>query len=160
MQSAFCIDCNALAICLAAVLIHVAFEQVIEPQVKAYLYTWGEGRNTAEGEHIPVRIESLDIGYIDGQLLLPLIEEHTIDERSPLCGHTYMSLKAVRGCAGHACKLCNFKQVVPVTNRLCLDANLRSLAVMINDMNVKHSVCACVDLLCGCAGERRDRGDI
>lgn len=70
--------------------------QVIEPQVKAYLYTWGEGRNTAEGEHIPVRIESLDIGYIDGQLLLPLIEEHTIDERSPLCGHTYMSLKSVR----------------------------------------------------------------
>ena len=69
--------------------------QVIEPQVKAYLYTWGEGRNTAEGEHIPVRIESLDIGYIDGQLLLPLIEEHTIDERSPLCGHTYMSLKSV-----------------------------------------------------------------
>lgn len=68
---------------------------MIEPQVKAYLYTWGEGRNTAEGEHIPVRIESLDIGYIDGQLLLPLIEEHTIDERSPLCGHTYMSLKAV-----------------------------------------------------------------
>lgn len=70
--------------------------QVIEPQVKAYLYTWGEGRNTAEGEHIPVRIESLDIGYIDGQLLLPLIEEHTIDERSPLCGHTYMSLRSVR----------------------------------------------------------------
>ena len=64
--------------------------------MKAYLYTWGEGRNTAEGEHIPVRIESLDIGYIDGQLLLPLIEEHTIDERSPLCGHTYMSLKSVR----------------------------------------------------------------
>ena len=71
--------------------------------MKAYLYTWGEGRNTAEGEHIPVRIESLDIGYIDGQLLLPLIEEHTIDERSPLCGHTYMSLKAVSSCAysGH-----------------------------------------------------------
>ncbi|KAL3154506.1 hypothetical protein ABBQ32_013968 [Trebouxia sp. C0010 RCD-2024] len=69
--------------------------QVIQPQVKAYLYTWGEGRNTAEGEHIPVRIESLEIGYIDGQLLLPLIEEHTIDERSPLCGHTYMSLKSV-----------------------------------------------------------------
>ncbi len=73
-------------------------EQVIEPQVKAYLYTWGEGRNTADGEHIPVRIESLEIGYIDGQLLLPLIEEHTIDERSPLCGHTYMSLKSVSSC--------------------------------------------------------------
>ncbi len=71
---------------------------MIEPQVKAYLYTWGEGRNTAEGEHIPVRIESLEIGYIDGQLLLPLIEEHTIDERSPLCGHTYMSLRSVSSC--------------------------------------------------------------
>lgn len=74
--------------------------------MKAYLYTWGEGRNTAEGEHIPVRIESLDIGYIDGQLLLPLIEEHTIDERSPLCGHTYMSLKAVSSCSDpYGCKM-------------------------------------------------------
>jgi hypothetical protein len=26
--------------------------QVIEPRVKAWLYTWGEGRVTAEGEHI------------------------------------------------------------------------------------------------------------
>ena len=87
---------------------------------------------TAEGEHIPVRVESLDIGYIDGMLcahtlrlrmhllymcpllrlhrfkhrhkpchfllrrrLLPLIIEHTIDERSPLIGHTFDSLMAV-----------------------------------------------------------------
>ncbi|KAK9856462.1 hypothetical protein WJX84_003016 [Apatococcus fuscideae] len=69
--------------------------QVVEPKVKAYLYTWGAGRTTAEGEHIPVRIEELDIGYIDAMLILPLIIEHTIDERSPLCGHTHDSLMAV-----------------------------------------------------------------
>ena len=114
--------------------------QVVEPQVKAYLYTWGAGRTTAEGnclfgdfeffffllpffrgrkkltpfslsfflfplsgdatplpkkqtgEHVPVRCEELQIGYIDGALLLPLIIEHTVDERSPLCGHTHDSL--------------------------------------------------------------------
>ena len=60
--------------------------------MRAFLYTWG-GRKTAEGEHIPVRIEELDIGYIDGMLLLPLVVEHTIDERSPLYGHTYESLR-------------------------------------------------------------------
>ncbi|KAK9837394.1 hypothetical protein WJX84_010244 [Apatococcus fuscideae] len=69
--------------------------QVVEPKVKAYLYTWGAGRTTAEGEFIPVRIEDLDIGYIDTMLILPLIIEHTIDERSPLCGHTHDSLMAV-----------------------------------------------------------------
>eukprot|EP00891_Asterochloris_glomerata_P004119 jgi/Astpho2/4119/fgenesh1_pg.00063_%23_104_t len=69
--------------------------QVISPTTKAFLYTWGEGRTTAEGEYIPARIEELDIGYIDGMLLLPLIQEHTIDERSPLCGHTHDSLMAV-----------------------------------------------------------------
>ena len=60
--------------------------------MRAFLYTWG-GRKTAEGEQIPVRIEELDIGYIDGMLLLPLVVEHTIDERSPLYGHTYESLR-------------------------------------------------------------------
>ena len=45
------------------------------------------------------RIEELDIGYIDGMLLLPLIQEHTIDERSPLCGHTHDSLMAVSTCS-------------------------------------------------------------
>ncbi len=66
--------------------------QVIAPGVRAFLYTWG-GRKTAEGEKIPVRIEELDIGYIDGMLLLPLVVEHSIDERSPLYGHTYESLR-------------------------------------------------------------------
>lgn len=59
------------------------------------MYTWGEGRVTAEGERIPVRVEPLDVDYIDGMLLLPLIIEHTIDERSPLCGHTHTSLNSL-----------------------------------------------------------------
>jgi hypothetical protein len=69
--------------------------QVVEPKVKAFLYTWGQGRITAEGERIPVRVEPLEVDYIDGMLLLPLIIEHTIDERSPLCGHTHTSLVAL-----------------------------------------------------------------
>jgi hypothetical protein len=69
--------------------------QVVEPKVKAYLYTWGDGRVTAEGEQIPVRVEPLQVDYIDGQLLLPLIIEHTVDEKSPLCGHTHQSLIAL-----------------------------------------------------------------
>ena len=69
--------------------------QVIAPRVKAYLYTWGEPRYTAERDRIPAKIEDLDIGYIDGMLLLPLVEEHYIDERSPLCGHSHESLIAV-----------------------------------------------------------------
>ena len=69
--------------------------QVVEPKVKVYMYTWGQGRTTAEGERIPVRVEPLDVDYIDGMLLLPLIIEHTVDERSPLCGHTLDSLSAL-----------------------------------------------------------------
>lgn len=38
-------------------------------------------------------MEPLEVDYIDGLLLLPLIIEHTIDERSPLCGHTHSSLE-------------------------------------------------------------------
>lgn len=37
---------------------------VVQPTVKAYLYTWGAGRTTAEGEFIPVRIEELNIGEL------------------------------------------------------------------------------------------------
>lgn len=48
---------------------------------------------TAEEEHITVRCEELDISQLDGQVLLPITVEHTIDERSPLCGHTFNSLK-------------------------------------------------------------------
>lgn len=42
-----------------------------------------------------MRVEALDIGYIDGMLILPLTIEHTIDELSPLCGHTLDSLVAM-----------------------------------------------------------------
>ena len=45
--------------------------QVVEPKVTAWLYSWGEGRVTAEGEHIPCRIEELEIGYIDGMMCAP-----------------------------------------------------------------------------------------
>jgi hypothetical protein len=42
--------------------------QVVSPNIKAFLYTWGDGRMTAEGEYGPVRVEELNIGYIDGML--------------------------------------------------------------------------------------------
>ena len=35
---------------------------------------------------------SLSPGYIDGAFILPLIIEHTIDEKSPLHGHTHDTL--------------------------------------------------------------------
>ncbi len=73
--------------------------------MKAYLYTWGEPRYTAEGDRVPAKIEDLDIGYIDGMLLLPLVEEHNIDERSPLCGHTHESLMAVCDASVPRCAL-------------------------------------------------------
>ena len=76
-------------------LADVRSTQVTEARLKVFLYTWGEGRITAEGEAIPVRVEELDLNELDGQLLLPLTLEHTIDERSPLCGHTHDSLKAL-----------------------------------------------------------------
>lgn len=43
--------------------------QVVEPMVRAYLYTWGKGRTTIEGEHIPCRIEEMEIHHIDGMLV-------------------------------------------------------------------------------------------
>ena len=42
---------------------------------------------------LQVRSEELDLGNIDGLLLLPITIEHTIDERSPLCGLTHASLQ-------------------------------------------------------------------
>ena len=67
--------------------------QVVSPSVRAIMYTWGPGRYTAEGEHMPIRMESLQVSYpTDIMLLLPVVIEHTIDERSPLYGHTHDSL--------------------------------------------------------------------
>jgi hypothetical protein len=35
----------------------IRHRSVIGPQVYATMYTWGQGRRTMEGEHIPVRLE-------------------------------------------------------------------------------------------------------
>jgi hypothetical protein len=35
--------------------------QVVAPKVQAFLYTWGDGRETAEGEYLPVKAQSLQI---------------------------------------------------------------------------------------------------
>ena len=72
---------------------------MVAPNLRAFLYTWGAGRVTGEGEHIPVRMEPLQISDPnDLLLLLPVTAEHTIDERSPLFGHTNESL-TVRPCS-------------------------------------------------------------
>jgi hypothetical protein len=55
-----------------------------DAKVRAYLYSWGEGRQTLEGEHIPVRVEPMELMHIESMLLLPTIMEHIIDERSPM----------------------------------------------------------------------------
>lgn len=97
--------------------------QVVEPKVLAYLYTWGDGRTTAEGEFLPFRADPLNIGYVDGMMLLPLTIEHTIDERSPLYGHTYDTLMVPIGVAVH-CNGCGWCAsgvlVVSVLSLLCL----------------------------------------
>ena len=54
--------------------------------MKAYLYTWGRGRTTAEGEHIPTRIEQMEIHHIDGMLVhtLPIPFHFMSDKTVPL----------------------------------------------------------------------------
>ena len=59
-----------------------------------FLFTWGDGRMTYEGEHIPVRVETMAVPQIQGALLLPSVLEHTIDERSPLHHLTHDDLVA------------------------------------------------------------------
>lgn len=68
--------------------------QVVHPQIRAHLYTWGPGRVTTEGESIPVQVEELELEYNEGVMLLPIMAQHTIDERSPLWGHSHDSLQA------------------------------------------------------------------
>lgn len=45
--------------------------QVVNPNVKAFLYTWEE-RITSEGEYVPVRVQPLELEYIDKIALLPV----------------------------------------------------------------------------------------
>lgn len=60
----------------------------IAPKIHAVMYTWGPGHTTAEGELITVGVQPLPLHYLDATLLLPVVVEHTIDERSPLYGAT------------------------------------------------------------------------
>lgn len=64
-----------------------------DAKLRAYMYTWGEGRRTMEGEFLPVRVEPLDLGNVDGMLLLPQTIEHTVDERSPMFGLDHDTLE-------------------------------------------------------------------
>ncbi|GFH12479.1 uncharacterized protein HaLaN_08182, partial [Haematococcus lacustris] len=86
------VDSLIIGIALARV------RQVVQPEVHAYLYTWGlhrEGHTTSEGEHIPVRVQELPISYFDPCVILPVVCEHTIDERSALYGMTQQALEAL-----------------------------------------------------------------
>lgn len=58
----------------------------ISPRIRALMYTWGPGHTTAEGEAVPVAVQELELRHLDATLLLPVVVEHTIDERSPLYG--------------------------------------------------------------------------
>jgi hypothetical protein len=52
-------------------LADVRERQVVNRVVKAFLDTWEE-RVTCEGEHVPVRVQPLELEYIDKIALLPL----------------------------------------------------------------------------------------
>ena len=67
--------------------------KVIQPHVRACLYTWN-GRRTHEGEHLPVTAQEMVISKVDPLMLLPITVEHVIDENSPLYRHTHESLVA------------------------------------------------------------------
>ena len=54
-------------------LADVRERQVVNPLVKAFLYTWEE-RLTSEGEYVPVRVQPLELEYIDRIALLPVYE--------------------------------------------------------------------------------------
>ena len=66
---------------------------IIDPKVRASLYIWGPGRTTAEGEHVPLEVQQLAVSAFDDLLVVPTLVEHTIDETSPLYGHTRESLE-------------------------------------------------------------------
>ncbi|EIE26204.1 E set domain-containing protein [Coccomyxa subellipsoidea C-169] len=95
-RTVFISDCAAIARRDGALKFMFRVADVVSPRVRAFLYTWGGGRTTAEGEHIPFRADPLRLLYEDHlSLVLPLTLEHEIDERSPLYGHTYDSLTAL-----------------------------------------------------------------
>ncbi len=50
-----------------------------------------------------VQVQELQLLFNDPALLLPVVIEHTLDERSPLYGHTTQSLEVLRGGFRGAC---------------------------------------------------------
>jgi hypothetical protein len=68
----------------------------IAPKIHAVMYTWGHGHTTAEGELITCGVQPIPLHYLDATLLLPVVVEHTIDERSPLYGERGARLLATR----------------------------------------------------------------
>jgi hypothetical protein len=66
-----------------------------DAQLRAFLYTWGDGRITLEGEHVPCRVERMELTpSAESLLVLPYVQEHTIDERSPLFNLSHDDLVA------------------------------------------------------------------
>ena len=83
--------CAASFIALGVCRRHTA----CDAQVRAFLFTWGDGRRTLEGEHVPFRVEAMDLVQgVESMLLLPYVLEHVIDERSPLHGLSHDDLVA------------------------------------------------------------------
>lgn len=80
---------------------------IIDPKIRGSLYIWGPGRNTAEGEHVPLDVQQLDMSSYDDLFVVPTLVEHVIDESSPLFGHTRETLEVLA--AGTMCSwICTF----------------------------------------------------
>lgn len=93
ISDAACIACRDGALTFMFRVGDVRDRKVISPKVRACLYTW-HGRQTSEGEFLPVRAQNMEINYRDDLMLLPITIEHVINEKSPLYGHTHESLLA------------------------------------------------------------------
>ncbi|CAG9462166.1 unnamed protein product [Pedinophyceae sp. YPF-701] len=68
---------------------------VVDARASAFLYVWGPGRRTAEGESVPVQVYELQLPDVNGRMLLPLVVCHEVSEASPLYGHTHESLTSL-----------------------------------------------------------------
>ena len=71
----------------------------------AYLYTWGEGRVTSEGESIAVRTEELEIGYIDGMLCV-LIPQRCLLQHALHCSPALMHDRSAGSVCEHTSQKC------------------------------------------------------
>jgi hypothetical protein len=93
ISDAACVACRDGELKFMFRVADVRDRKVIQPRVRACLYTWNE-RRTHEGEHLPVTAQEMVISKVDPLMLLPITVEHVIDENSPLYRHTHESLVA------------------------------------------------------------------